>query len=99
MRVLLAILLVAATCSAQSYTQRGFLESRGILYPQDAKNDRTNVVGDSLFRYESFYKPKTIFRLPLASIFVLIHTSRSIETSSFPGVIGNYSGRWPKSGV
>jgi hypothetical protein len=59
MRVLLAILLVAATCSAQSYTQRGFLESRGILYPQDAKNDHTNVVGDSLFRYESFYKPRT----------------------------------------
>jgi hypothetical protein len=58
MRVLLAILLAAATCSAQTFTQRGFLENRGTLYPQDARNDDTNTVGESLFRYEGFYKPR-----------------------------------------
>lgn len=59
MRLLLAVLLTAATCSAQNYTQRGFLESRGSFYPQDAPNDRTNTIGESLIRYEGFYKPAT----------------------------------------
>jgi hypothetical protein len=59
MRVLLAIVLAAATCAAQTYTQRGFLESRGSFYPEDAPNDRANLIGDSLFRYEGFYKPST----------------------------------------
>ena len=63
MRVLLAIVLVVVTCSAQNYTQRGFLESRGSFYPQDAKNDRVNGLGESLFRYEGFYKPTSTFQL------------------------------------
>lgn len=63
MRVLLAIVLGVVTCSAQNYTQRGFLESRGNFYPQDAKNDRFNGLGESLFRYEGFYKPTSTFQL------------------------------------
>jgi hypothetical protein len=59
MRILLAIVLAAATTSAQNYTQRGFLENRGTFYPQDAKTDHTNTIGESLFRYEGFYKPAT----------------------------------------
>ena len=59
MRLLLAILLAAPACCAQNYTQRGFLESRGTFYPEDAKNDHTNTIGESLFRYEGFYKPTT----------------------------------------
>jgi hypothetical protein len=59
MRVLLAVLVAAVTCSAQAqdYTQRGFLENRGSIYPQEATNDHTNGIGQSLFRYEGFYKP------------------------------------------
>jgi hypothetical protein len=56
MRVLFAIFLAAAACSAQNYTQRGFVESRGAFYPQDAPNDKTNGIGESLFRYEGFHK-------------------------------------------
>jgi hypothetical protein len=59
MRVFLAIVLAAGTCAAQTYTQRGFVESRGSLYPQDTPNDHTNTIGESLFRYEGFYKPAT----------------------------------------
>ena len=55
MRLLLALLLSAATCFAQAYTQRGFLETRGTLYPQTAVNDAAHTVGESLFRYEGFY--------------------------------------------
>jgi hypothetical protein len=56
MRILLAILLGTATCAAQTYTQRGFLENRGTFYPQKASNDHTQTIGESLFRYEGFYK-------------------------------------------
>ena len=59
MRVFLAIFLTASTCAAQSYTQRGFLESRGTVYPLRASNDRAQAIGESLFRYEGFYKPGT----------------------------------------
>jgi hypothetical protein len=61
-RVLLVILLGAATCAAQGYTQRGFLENRATLYPQTAPNDRARAVGESLFRYEAFYQPSTVLQ-------------------------------------
>ena len=57
LRLLLALLLGAATCAAQGYTQRGFLENRATVYPQKAPNDRAQAVGESLFRYEAFYQP------------------------------------------
>ena len=55
MRIILAVLLGAVPCFAQNYTHRGFIETRGTLYPQEAVNDRAHMVGESLFRYEGFY--------------------------------------------
>jgi len=55
MRIILALLLTAAPCFAQTYTQRGFLETRGTLYPQKAINDRAHTIGELLLRYEGFY--------------------------------------------
>jgi hypothetical protein len=37
---------------AQDFTQRGTIEYRGLLFPQDAANDRANTVGEAVFRYE-----------------------------------------------
>jgi hypothetical protein len=56
MRVILALFLSAVSCFAQAYTQRGFVETRGTLYPQKTVNDRANAVGESLFRYDGFYR-------------------------------------------
>src|SRR5690349_12795883 len=56
MRVLLALLLTAATCEAQTYTQRGFLETDATFYPLQGANDSGHAVGDSLLRYEGFYE-------------------------------------------
>jgi hypothetical protein len=57
-KVLLA--LVAAVLSgrvqAQVVTERGFVEARGQLFPQDAPNDPTQAVADLLFREEAFAK-------------------------------------------
>jgi hypothetical protein len=58
------LLLSAAPCFAQAYTQRGFLETGGTLYPQEAVNDRAKTVGESLFRYEGFFTAST--RLQIA---------------------------------
>jgi hypothetical protein len=78
MRVLLAIILAAATGYAQHYTQRGFLESHGLLYPQDATNDRTNLVGESLFRYEGFYKPATTLQFA-GAIDIRVDTHHQVD--------------------
>lgn len=54
MKLLAALALaLAAPCFAQDFTQRGFLDTRLILYPQEAPNDSGLAVGESLFRYEA----------------------------------------------
>ncbi len=49
------------TCSAQTYTQRGFLETQGTFYPEKGTNDSGHAVGEALFRYEGFYAPAKTF--------------------------------------
>lgn len=43
--------------NAQAVTQRGFFEGSALLFPQQAPNDPTQVVGDLLAREEIFFKP------------------------------------------
>ena len=50
------LFLVATACLAQSFSQRGFLETQFIGYPQTAPNDSGSAIGESLLRYEAFYK-------------------------------------------
>jgi hypothetical protein len=48
-----ALLLFAAfSCAGQDFMQRGYLEFRGLGFPQEASNDSANFVGEALFRYE-----------------------------------------------
>jgi hypothetical protein len=68
-RLLLALFLAATTCAAQTYTHRGFLETRGYVYPQTAPNDRARGVGEALFRYEGFYKPAATLQIAGAADF------------------------------
>ncbi|MEO8592267.1 MAG: DUF1302 family protein [Candidatus Solibacter sp.] len=49
-------LALAAAAHAQNFSQRGFLETTGLFYPQAAPNDSAHAVGSALFRYETFYK-------------------------------------------
>ncbi len=78
MRVLLAVIFTAAVCAAQSYTQRGFLESRATFYPQTAANDRARMVGESLFRYEGFLRPSSAFQLA-GSVDLRLDTHHQVE--------------------
>jgi hypothetical protein len=45
------------TATAQTLTQRGFVEGSLLLFPQQALNDPTRAVGDLLAREEVFVKP------------------------------------------
>ena len=50
------LLLLVSTLHAQTFSQRGFLETTAFVYPQTAPNDSAHFVGEALFRYEAFYK-------------------------------------------
>jgi len=57
--VCLCSVWLASAGFAQTYSQRGFLEMRGTVYPRRAVNDRAHGVAESLFRYEAFLKPSS----------------------------------------
>jgi len=50
------VLALTAVAWGQTFTQRGFLETDFIGYPQTAPDDSGQAVGEALFRYEAFYK-------------------------------------------
>jgi len=56
-------ILVLLVLLAQNFTQRGFVETQGIAYPQEAINDDTHVIGEVRIRYEGFYKPSGRFQI------------------------------------
>jgi hypothetical protein len=61
LRTVCFALVVSLVCSrdagAQSFTQRGFVDGRTYLYPQEAPNDDTQAILDVLAREEAFFKP------------------------------------------
>jgi len=50
------VLGFAAAAFGQDFTQRGFLETDFVGYPQSAPNDSGLALGEALFQYEAFYK-------------------------------------------
>jgi hypothetical protein len=65
--VVLALTVSAAVLpagvSAQALTNRGFVDLRGVFFPEDAPNDPTNAVADFLVRDELFAKPASWLQL------------------------------------
>ena len=53
---MMAVGTLATVLLAQNFTQRGFVETRMLAYPQDAPNDSANFVGDALLRWEGQYR-------------------------------------------
>ena len=54
-----AFALCASTGSAQTFSERGFVDGRGVWFPQVAPNDTTRAVGDLWVREDVFVKPAT----------------------------------------
>jgi len=46
-----------APAAAQTFSYRGFVDLRGLVFPQDSPQEDTHVVGDMLARGEVFYNP------------------------------------------
>ncbi|MEK7406701.1 MAG: hypothetical protein AAB225_16615 [Acidobacteriota bacterium] len=63
MKLPLMLLAAGLAASAQDFSHRGFLETRLVLYPQTAPNDRGRAVAASLVRYEASYKLSPDWRL------------------------------------
>jgi hypothetical protein len=78
MRILIVFFLTAVTCFAQTYTQRGFLETGGTFYPEKTPNDSARGVGESLLRYESIYRPSSYLQFDAALDF-RVDTHRQVE--------------------
>lgn len=53
----LALLAAVAPCVwGQSFTQRGYVETRVSLFPQTAPNDSGRAINETILRWETFYK-------------------------------------------
>lgn len=48
---------------AQNFEQRGFIENRGLLFPQDASNDGANIVDQAWLRWEASYEASPWLKL------------------------------------
>jgi len=72
------ILSITFSAVAQTYTHRGFLESRGTVYPRKAVNDSARAVGESLFRYEGFLRPSNTFQVA-GMVDLRTDTDRQVE--------------------
>jgi hypothetical protein len=72
------VFLFPAVTSAQTFTQRGFIENSGTVYPQEAPNDAGRAVGESLFQYEGFYAVSRALQLA-GAIDLRTDTHRQVE--------------------
>lgn len=52
----LLLLALLAQNVGSNFEQRGFIENRALFYPQDAPNDRAQVVDQAAVRWEASYK-------------------------------------------
>jgi len=77
---LLLVLSLAATAGAQSFSQRGFLESGSFVYPQEAPGDSGLFTSNLLLRYEASYKAAPGLRFA-ASLDARTDTHREVERS------------------
>jgi hypothetical protein len=56
-------LIVFLMLLSQDYSQRGYVESLGVFYPESAVNDSGHAIGEIHVRHESFFRPWTNFQL------------------------------------
>lgn len=75
-----SLLLAASAASAQPITQRGLVDVGAALFPRDAANDGTNIVGDVLVRDEVTVRPAPWLQLG-AGVDVRANTHDQVDRS------------------
>jgi len=91
-----AALVCASPASAQPLTYRGFVETRGLLFPQDASNDTENAVGDFTARGEVFAEPTGWLQLA-ASIDLRANSHDQVDDDWTPDLLDRSLRRPPIS--
>src|SRR5579885_2208623 len=84
LRLLFVLVLAAVTCSGQvstGYTQRGFLENQGTVYPAKAPNDSGHVIGEAPLQYEGVYRASASLQFG-GGLYFRIDTHRQVERES-----------------
>lgn len=74
----IALVFAGAAGMAQDFTQRGFLDTRAILYPRSAPNDSAHAIGDALLRYEAFWKLSPAWKIS-AGVDGRVDTHQQVE--------------------
>jgi hypothetical protein len=59
----LLLFLLAGPLLAQNFSQRGYLETRGVFFPQTAPGDSSRAIGEAIFRWDVSYKLKEHWKL------------------------------------
>jgi hypothetical protein len=73
-------LLLPSLASAQSFSQRGFVEGRGLVYPQTVPGDDRRAGADLFFRYEPSFRPAPWLTLT-ASVDARLDTLGEVDRS------------------
>jgi hypothetical protein len=72
------LILWSRSVGAQAATAPGFVEIRGVLFPQTAANDTTREVADALWRQEGFLRPARWLQL-VAGVDLRANTHDQVE--------------------
>ena len=92
-------LLAAALCHSQTFTQRGYFETRTYLYPQTAPGDRGHVIAESMLHYETAWRATPDLRIA-GAIDAQTDTHRERNARCiFPGSIARSSAPPSPSGA
>ena len=66
MRFLLSVvygICAAGTLAGQNFSQRGYLETRGLFFPQTAPGDSSRAIGEAILRWDVSYKLNANWKL------------------------------------
>lgn len=74
----LSLLTLLVQSGGPAFEQRGFIENRTLLFPQDAKNDSANAIGQAQVRWEGSYRPSSWFKFA-GSFDARVDTHRQID--------------------
>jgi hypothetical protein len=59
----LLLFLLAGPLFGQSFSQRGYLETRGLFFPQTAPGDSSRAIGEAVLRWDVSYRLKQHWKL------------------------------------
>jgi hypothetical protein len=79
----LLLFFAAASMAAQSFTQRGYIETRALMFPQTAPGDSSHGIGEAIFRWNATLRLSSHWRFH-GAIDSRFDTHRQVEREARP---------------